>query len=120
MLSWIYAFMDSEDDAKIGVKSLALLLQGHHYHYKAWIMGFYVVFIALILFSAILVGKGAYVLLASLVAFMMLAWQVWTLDIKSRENCLKRFQNNSYVGLVLGAGMLNNHSFLIEYLKSIN
>lgn len=100
----IYAFMDAEDDKKIGTKSIALFLRDRNY--KAWLMFFYVAFIALVLCSALLSGCNFYVVPACAMGLAMLIWQVWTLDIKSSKNCLDRFKNNSYVGLMIGVGLI--------------
>lgn len=100
----IYAFMDMDDDKKIGVKSIALFLRD--LNYKAWLMCFYMIFILLFLCSAFLVKCNFYILPFVLAGLIMLKWQVWTLDIKSRENCMERFKNNNYVGLIISIGLI--------------
>lgn len=100
----IYAFMDLRDDKRIGIRSIALFLQ--YRNYKAWLMSFYITFIVLILYSAFLSGCKFYILFGVCAGILMLVWQVCTLDITNRENCLLRFKNNSYVGIVIGISLI--------------
>lgn len=102
----IYAFMDAEDDAKIGVKSIALFLRDRNY--KAWLMCFYVTFIVLVLCSALLSACNFYIWFGGCAGLLMLMWQIRTLDINSRDNCMIRFKNNGYVGLVIGVSLISD------------
>lgn len=94
----IYAFMDIEDDKKIGIKSLAILLEKTCYKYI--IAGLYLLFysIFLLVFYSILNIAGL-----ALVFFAMTitVHSVITLNIRQRSNCLLRFKSNSWIGLLL-------------------
>lgn len=96
----IYAFMDIKDDVDADIKSSALILKD--YDYKKWIAGFYLAFWLLSLIGVLIEGHyslGA-LFLGSVLVLSLFGWQVYTLDIKSPENCFIRFQSNVLVGLI--------------------
>ena len=91
----IYAHQDKEDDALIGVKSTARLLQADS---GKWILRFYAICFTLVLssgfgehagwpFTFVMLGAGAHLL-----------WQVRHLKIDDAANCLKIFRANSVAG----------------------
>ncbi|KJV56447.1 4-hydroxybenzoate polyprenyl transferase [Orientia chuto str. Dubai] len=103
----IYAFADVEDDEKINVKSLALLLKNNKY--MLWILtSLYLAFISLFIKSILLAGfkLSTLTLLSITIATALLIWQVKTLNITQPLNCLTRFQSNSIVGLLLFMSMI--------------
>lgn len=105
----IYAFMDMEDDAKIGVKSSALFFSTRSY--KMWITTFYLIFTVLMLFVTLYVcGMRLSPFVSAIVAFGILVWQVLTLDIHTRHNCFTRWQSNIYVGIAWMCGLLDYSS----------
>lgn len=96
----IYGFMDVIDDKKVGVKSLAILLEKNNY--RNWLYFFYVVFIVLFTLAflsntSLFCRQG----IAIVIAGIMLIWQVKTLNINDSHNCFVRFKNNNYVGAIL-------------------
>lgn len=98
----IYAFMDIKDDKIIGIKSTAIFFEKQYY--RLWIILFYMTFI--LLYTNVNLVRGYYLgTLGGIIVIPMLLWQVKTLDISSVENCLVRFKNNNYVGLILSASM---------------
>lgn len=104
----IYGFMDAPDDKKINVKSLAILLENKNY--KAWLAGFYAMFIILFIFACNYSHPGALPNIFYFGAFLsliILLWQIMTLDISKPENCLKRFKSSNYVAIILIASMLS-------------
>ena len=70
----IYAFMDAEDDEKIGIKSIALFLKNRNY--KLWIFSFYALFMATVIRSSIAYNLGLYPLIGAAIASLILIWQV--------------------------------------------
>jgi 4-hydroxybenzoate polyprenyltransferase len=99
----IYAHQDKEDDALIGVKSTALLLDEQS---KPWILGFYGVAFTLILASGFTEHAGwpfAFVMLA---AGAHLLWQLRSLDIADPEKCLRLFRSNRDTGALIAAAFL--------------
>jgi len=93
----IYGFMDYEDDKKIGIKSLSLLLEQRNY--KLYFLVFYLGFVGLFILATILANHYVNYLLISFAAILLL-WQILTLKIANPQNCLIRFKNNNYVGLI--------------------
>lgn len=103
----IYGFMDLKDDKKIGIKSMAIFLERRNY--KVWLYFFYLTFIGLFLLASFNIQNKPFFSILSIsliIAIYMLIWQVRTLDINLPNNCLKRFKNNNYVGLILAFGLL--------------
>ncbi|MDF2964872.1 MAG: ubiA [Rickettsiaceae bacterium] len=96
----IYAFMDTKDDLKIGIKSSAIAIKDSYY--KFILLLFYIIFILCVIIStynANALSAGYVVML--LVAILQLAWQIETLDITEPQNCLKRFKSNQYIGIII-------------------
>ncbi|WP_425364159.1 4-hydroxybenzoate octaprenyltransferase [Candidatus Tisiphia endosymbiont of Hybos culiciformis] len=100
----IYGFMDIEDDKKINVKSMPILLEKKNYKLHLYV--YYTVFIILFIVANIIATHHLNYI-AILCAYMMLIWQVVTLEISEPQNCLIRFKNNNYVGLILVLGSLD-------------
>ncbi len=97
----IYAHQDKEDDALIGVKSTALRLGAAT---PTWLVGFYLLTMALIAASGWLAGLAWPFYALLLPAALQTAWQVRTLDINDSADCLSKFKSNRIFGwLVLAA-----------------
>jgi len=100
----IYAHQDKEDDLKIGVKSTAIAFGAKSrllisVFYKLFILGFS--WAAFISINFTLTTLGVLCL-----GYVLLMWQVITMNETSAENCLLRFKANSLVGLLLVAALL--------------
>ncbi|WP_341753389.1 MULTISPECIES: 4-hydroxybenzoate octaprenyltransferase [unclassified Candidatus Tisiphia] len=100
----IYGFMDIEYDKKINLKSMALFLEKKNYKLHLYV--YYTIFIILFIIAKIIAAHHLNYI-AILCAYMMLIWQVITLEISDPQNCLTRFKNNNYVGLILLLGSLD-------------
>lgn len=97
----IYAHMDREDDALVGVKSSARLFAGAT---RGWLAGLYggaVILIGLAIGAA---GGGAVAFLGLAAFAVHLGWQTWRLDIDDGLLCLRLFLSNRDAGLLLLAG----------------
>lgn len=94
----IYALQDVEDDALVGVKSTAILFGPNA---RILVSGFYAAAYLMWLMAALMAGAGVIFIVVSLVAALILGWQVLTLAPDQPMNCLKRFKANHYVGLAL-------------------
>jgi 4-hydroxybenzoate polyprenyltransferase len=99
----IYAHQDKEDDIKIGVKGLALLLGDAT---PQWAMGFYTATTALLAISGGLAGLHWIYFPLLALACLHLVWQVRTVDINNAANCLKRFKSNRDFGLLVTLAIL--------------
>lgn len=92
----IYAFMDLEDDKKVGIKSLALLIYKRQPKY--WILGSYAIFFI----ACIYAGAGYSLVFAVIVAL----WQIWTLDLYSPHRCFLIFKLNIILGSIVSFALL--------------
>lgn len=104
----IYAHQDKEDDALIGVKSLALKLGAAT---RPWLFLFYgvtILFFALAGIAADLAWPF-YALLA--VAALQLAWQARTIDLDDPAACLRMFRANRLFGWLVLAAILAGLAF---------
>jgi len=98
----IYAFMDIVDDKKIGVKSTAIFFEKKPY--KLFIALSYIAFIALFILANF-ENDNYFTCVIAISALGLLLWQVITLNIKERDNCLERFKGNNIVGFLLFIAM---------------
>lgn len=99
----IYAFQDRTDDLLIGVKSSAIAISSAP---KLFLSLFY----GGALFFWGMGGKEAhlgwiYWVFLGLIA-LQLAWQVLSLREENARNCLKRFQSNAAIGILLLLGIV--------------
>lgn len=92
----IYAIQDKADDAKIGVKSTALRLGGN---IKIFVAIMYALAVLFFLFA------GANVVFM-LPAMLHAVWQIYMLDINSRESARKIFLSNAWFGALVVLGFL--------------
>jgi len=94
----IYAFQDRQDDLLVGVKSSALAVSKSPKLFLSLVYGG-----ALLLWGVggILADLGRnYWVLFGIIALHFI-WQILTLNINSPSNCLKRFNSNKFIGLLL-------------------
>lgn len=102
----IYAHQDKDDDAKIGLKSLALRLGDAT---PKWAKGFYTMTTLLLGISGMLADlHWSYFVLLGL-AGIHLGWQVATVKLDDAANCLKRFKSNRDYGLLVLAAIVISH-----------
>jgi 4-hydroxybenzoate polyprenyltransferase len=97
----IYGFMDIKDDKKIGIKSLAILIQ--KCKPKIWLLTFYIIFVLFTCCSAYLEGKSlnrqmVFMIILILAQFM---WQVFSVDLTNPNDCSKKFKSNILAGLLV-------------------
>ncbi len=92
----IYAHQDKRDDALAGIGSTALALGERS---KAWVSGFYVLFVAMLALAGALAGAGALYYSLIAVAAIHLGWQVRRVDLDDPGSCLAVFKSNAWAGL---------------------
>lgn len=97
----IYGFMDIDDDRKIGLKSIPLLIENKNP--VNWLIMFYFIFSLSILTSCVMVNKlsNNYDYIILILINTHLAWQILTLNIKNKANCLERFKSNKILGFLI-------------------
>ncbi|MGR3344459.1 MAG: 4-hydroxybenzoate octaprenyltransferase [Paracoccaceae bacterium] len=100
----IYAHLDREDDALIGVKSTARLFGGATHFWLRWFMVATVVLMAVAVVLALMDDRTVLALIVALGAPWAfgwhLAWQNRALDIDNRDVCLRLFRSNRNAGLI--------------------
>ncbi len=94
----IYAHQDKEDDALLGLKSTALKFGEST---KSWLSLFFGLALVLLAFCGWLLSTGWVYWLGLLAATAHATWQITTLDIADRDNCLHRFRSNRDFGLII-------------------
>ena len=99
----IYAHQDMRDDVKAGVKSTALLFAGNT---RPILSGFAGLAGAGLAASGVAAGCGAPFFVSAAAAGGHLLWQVWTVDLDSREDCSAKFASNKWYGALVYAGIV--------------
>jgi 4-hydroxybenzoate polyprenyltransferase len=97
-----YAMVDRNDDARLGLKSSAILLGRYD---VAGVMASHAIFLALMLAVGLVAGLGV-LYHAGLVAAALLVWQQYKL-IRTRDRglCFKAFLNNNWLGCAVFVGL---------------
>jgi 4-hydroxybenzoate polyprenyltransferase len=99
----IYAHQDKEDDAMIGVRSTARLLDAQT---KPWLAGFYVLAWFLFWAAGAVAGLGVGFVVGLALVAAHFAWQIIHLDTKDGANCLQVFKSNRDLGLIMLGAIL--------------
>jgi 4-hydroxybenzoate polyprenyltransferase len=99
----IYAHQDKGDDAELGLKSTALLFGAET---QQWVGGFYAAAVVFWAIAGALAGAHLIFFTALALVGLQLSWQVSTLDIADRRNCLRRFRSNRDVGWGVFLGLV--------------
>jgi 4-hydroxybenzoate polyprenyltransferase len=104
----MYAMVDREEDLKIGVKSSAILFAD---------MDRFIIAImqVMMLFALYLAGRsmqfGQWYYSGLIAAGVLFLWQQWLIRKREPDKCLRAFQNNNYVGMVIFVGILLDHLY---------
>ena len=102
----IYAYQDINDDKKIDVKSLAIYLEKN---IKFWIILFYLIFIGLFSFLAILNSINLiFFIVIALFTLKIFSEIFKTKELQSKD-CLKIFHMNSWYGFFITIGLIFNY-----------
>jgi len=98
-----YAMSDREDDVKIGVKSMAILL-GDWDKRAIAMLQVMVIVILLVLKAELNLSHWFY--LSVVLVSAMFVYQQWLMADRSRAGCFQAFLNNGWVGGVIFLGLL--------------
>ena len=99
----IYAHQDKEDDLAIGVKSSALALGART---RPWLMVFYAAAVAGLAGAGVAAEVAWPYYVGVALAALLLGWQALRVQIESPSDCLAKFKANSWVGLLIFAGIV--------------
>ncbi len=97
----VYAYVDVQDDARLGLKSTAILF-GHRG--KAWIGLFYALTVGAWSIGGWLLGMSMSYAIGMIVIAAHLAWQIWCLDLSRPEVNFRLFLSNVLTGVLLACG----------------
>jgi len=106
-----YAMVDREDDARLGLKSSAILLGRHD---VAGVMAAHGLFLALMAAVGYWRALGALYYAGLAAAAGLVAYQYRLIAARDREGCFKAFLNNNWVGLAIFAGLALDLYFRIR------
>lgn len=99
----IYAYVDVADDAKLKLRSTAILFGKRG---RAWIGGFYAATVALWSIGGWLLSMSSLYFAGMLMVAIQLAWQAWRIDVSRPDLNFKLFRVNMMTGLFLLASSL--------------
>ncbi len=91
-------FQDRDDDVKIGLKSTAVLFDDRP---KRWLTGFGVSTSSFLLLAGLTSSIAWPYYLGLGVTSCHLGWQVYSVDISNRKDCLRKFRSNSQIGMIM-------------------
>lgn len=103
----IYAIMDREDDLKIGVKSTAILFGTAD---RAIIASLQVLFVLAMSMIGEQLNLGSFYFLSIVVASVLLVYQQHLIRLRYKDDCLRAFLNNNWVGAVIFAGIVLDYA----------
>jgi 4-hydroxybenzoate polyprenyltransferase len=107
-----YAMVDRDDDAKLGLKSSAILLGRWD---VAGVLVAHGVFLALMVWIGRWQQLGILYYAGLAVAAGLVAWQVRLIRTRRREDCFRAFLNNNWVGFAIFAGLALDLYFRIRF-----
>ena len=97
-----YAMVDRDDDAKLGIRTSALLLGRHD---VAAVMACYALFLLAMLAIGLWQGYGPWYTGGLLVAAVIAGYHYRLIRDRTREGCFKAFRHNSWIGAAIFAGI---------------
>ena len=100
----IYGYQDIKDDEIIGVKSTSIKFKNNP---KKFILVCYLIFIASLIFTGILMKFDLiYFLFLIIPVFHLIFYQIYKLNINDTNNCLIKFKSNNFFGLLIFVNLL--------------
>ncbi len=102
-----YAMVDRDDDAKLGLRSTAILFGEADRVITAFLQAFFLVTL-LLLGKQCALGYLYYIALCLVVG--LFGWQQWLIRLRQPAACFRAFLNNQWVGLVIFAGIAADYA----------
>jgi 4-hydroxybenzoate polyprenyltransferase len=94
---------DKADDAKVGVKSTALLFADKT---KPILSGFGTFFITSLATTGYVAELGPAYYISVGAAAAHIAWQLLTVDLDKPGDCMAKFKSNTWVGAIITCGVI--------------
>lgn len=104
-----YAMVDREDDAKIGVKSTAMLFGDADLFV---IGGLQMLMLVALVFIGDMAELGIWYFGAVGVAAILMAYHQWLARSRQADACFRAFLHNHYVGMVIFIGIVLHYTFV--------
>ena len=98
-----YAMVDRPDDLKIGLKTSAITFGRFD---VAAVMVCYALFLALMAWVGMELGRGVFYVLGLLVAAVIMAYHFVLIRGRDRDRCFRAFLHNNWVGLAVFVGLV--------------
>jgi 4-hydroxybenzoate polyprenyltransferase len=99
----VYAYVDVQDDARLGLKSTAILFGARG---KIYIGLFYILTVIAWSLGGWMSGMSSFYIVGMLVIAGHLAWQTWRIDLKRPEVNFRLFLANILTGALLAGAAL--------------
>ena len=106
----MYAMVDRDDDIAAGIKSTALLFGKAD---KLCIAALQAAVVASIAILAICLNWAWPIYLALVVMVVLFGYQQWLIRDRQRDNCLRAFLHNNYVGLTMFLGIALQYALTV-------
>ena len=103
-----YAMADRDDDLKIGVKSIAILLGGLD---RAFVAAMQVLFIAALAWIGQSTGLGAWFFFGIAIAALLFFYQQYLIRERDSVDCFAAFKNNAALGLCVFVGLVLDYLY---------
>lgn len=98
-----YAMVDRPDDLKIGLKTSAITFGRFD---VAAVMVCYALFLALMAWVGMEMGRGVFYVLGLLAAAAIMVYHFTLIRSRDRDRCFRAFLHNNWVGLVVFTGLV--------------
>ncbi|TVT45282.1 MAG: 4-hydroxybenzoate octaprenyltransferase [Denitromonas halophila] len=98
-----YAMVDRPDDLKIGIKTSAITFGRFD---VAAVMVCYALFLALMAWVGMELGRGVFYMLGLLVAAAIMVYHFALIRGRERDRCFRAFLHNNWVGLAVFVGLV--------------
>ncbi|TVT78542.1 MAG: 4-hydroxybenzoate octaprenyltransferase [Denitromonas halophila] len=98
-----YAMVDRPDDLKIGIKTSAITFGRFD---VAAVMVCYALFLALMAWVGMELGRGVFYMLGLLVAAAIMVYHFMLIRGRERDRCFRAFLHNNWVGLAVFVGLV--------------
>ncbi len=98
-----YAMVDRPDDLKIGIKTSAITFGRFD---VAAVMICYALFLALMAWVGMAMGRGVFYVLGLLVAAAIMVYHFTLIRGRDRDRCFRAFLHNNWVGLAVFVGLV--------------
>lgn len=99
----IYAHQDKESDILIGVKSTALKF-GHYT--KKYLYVFFTLMLIFLWLAGVSADLGISYHAFLVIVTLQVLWQVYEVKLDKPDDCLRKFQSNAFLGLLIFIGII--------------